>query len=571
MYRSEYPRPQMVRSEWINLNGLWEYRTDKGNSGTDRKWYLPETPFEERIEVPFCRESKLSGIGDLDFCVCAWYRKELSLPAHWDGKRILLHVGASNYLTTLWVDGKRVGKHRGGLVSFSFDLTPYLTNRNPVIILRVQNDVRTENQPAGKQSLSYGSHGCHYTRSTGIWQTVWLEAVAPSYIKSTKYYPDIQANTLTVDAVLENADGRTFTATASYKGRPMGSASATVSGRQAKLTLSLAELHLWEIGNGRLYDLELTLGEDHVKSYFGMRSIGCKDGTLILNGKRVFQRLVLDQGYYPDSQWTAPSEQDLIDDIERSIAAGFHGARLHQKVFEPVFLSHCDRLGYIVWGEDGNWGLNINRAEAWRAFLPSWLETVERDFNHPAIIGWCPLNETQKDQDPELVRFLANMTRAADPTRLYIEASGWRHVEGLTDMIDVHDYEQDPEKFAAKFEPLKRGEPVPIFLFPHWKMEEITFPTFVSEYGGIHWNFDDVEGNSWGYGKTPESREAFIARFKGLTEALLFHPKMSALCYTQLTDVEQEQNGLYTYDRRAKFDPAIFRAILSQKAAIEEE
>ena len=571
MYRPEYPRPQMVRPDWMNLNGAWEYLTDRAESGTDRKWFLPETNYTEQIEVPFCRESVLSGIGDTDFCNCVWYRKQLALPKEWDGKRVLLHIGACDFETTLWVDGKEVGTHRGGYISFTFDLTPYLTSREPVVILRVKDDVRSKNQPAGKQCSSYFSRGCHYTRTTGIWQTVWLEAVEQTYIKNTKYYPDIDARTLTVMATLENADGMTLCAKASYEGKAMGEASAKVHGKQAMLTLPLSELHLWEVGNGRLYDLELTLGNDCVKSYFGMRNIGLKNGILYLNGKPVFQRLVLDQGFYPDGIYTAPSEQALIDDIERSMACGFNGARLHEKIFEPLFLYHCDRLGYLVWGEHANWGLNVHEPTAWRGFLPEWVEAVERDFNHPAIIGWCPLNETQVDQDPEFVRFLGNMTSAIDPTRLYIDSSGWRHVAGVADIIDVHDYCQDPKQFAATYEPLKEGQPIPITLPRRWNMEEINFPTFVSEYGGIGWDLDDSNGASWGYGNTPKSPEEFIERFKGLSEAILFHPKMGALCYTQLTDVEQEQNGLYTYDRRPKFDPAIFHAILSQRAAIEEE
>ena len=571
MFRPEYPRPQMSRPDWINLNGAWEYRTDRAESGTERKWFLPETDFDERIEVPFCRESVLSGIGDTDFCNCVWYRKKLELPKEWDGKRVLLHIGACDFETTLWVDGKEVGTHRGGYISFSFDLTPYLTSREPVVVLRVKDDVRAMKQPAGKQSRPYFSKGCYYTRTTGIWQTVWLEAVEQAYIKNTKYYPDIDAKTLTVLATVENADGMTLTAKASYEGKAMGEASAVVHAKQAMLTISLSELHLWEVGCGRLYDLELTLGNDTVKSYFGMRNIGLKDGIMYLNGKPVFQRLVLDQGFYPDGIYTAPTEQALIDDIERSVACGFNGARLHEKIFEPLFLYHCDRLGYIVWGEHGNWGLNIHDATAWRGFLPEWVEAVERDFNHPAIVGWCPLNETQGDQDVAFVRFLGDVTRAIDPTRLYIEASGWKHVAGITDMIDVHDYCQNPEEFEATYAPLKDGQPISIKLPRRWNIEEITKPTFVSEYGGIGWDLDDTNGASWGYGNTPQSPEEFISRFKGLTEAILFHPKMGALCYTQLTDVEQEQNGLYTYDRRAKFDPAIFHAILSQKAAIEEE
>ena len=570
MFRQEYPRPQMVRPDWINLNGAWEYQTDRMATGTDRKLWEPTAAFTETIEVPFCRESALSGIGDKEFCNCVWYRKRITVPAEWAGKRVLLHIGACDYKTTLWVDGKEVGTHIGGSVAFSFDLTPYLSGSEATITLRALDELRSGRQPGGKQSPRYQSYGCYYTRTTGIWQTVWLEAVEKSYITGTKYYPDINAKTLTVHVKAENADGMTVSAKAFYEGKAVGEASCVICAKQGVMTVALSELHLWEAGNGRLYDLELTMGEDTVKSYFGMRSVGLKEGILYLNGKPIFQRLVLDQGFYPDGIWTAPSEEALIKDIEMSMACGFNGARLHQKVFEPLFLYHCDRLGYLVWGEHGNWGLDVSRPTAYQGFAPEWVEILERDFNHPAIIGWCPLNETQPDTNVEFVRFLGSMTRAIDPTRLYLDASGWRHVPGVSDILDVHDYKQDPVAFAAVYEPLKEGKPVPVWLPAKQNRQESGFPTFISEYGGIGWNLDDTNGASWGYGNTPASPEEFIARFKGLTEAILFHPKMGALCYTQLTDVEQEQNGMYSYDRRPKFDPAIFHAILTQKAAIEE-
>ena len=246
------------------------------------------------------------------------------------------------------------------------------------------------------------------------------------------------------------------------------------------------------------------------------------------------------------------------------MAMGFHGARLHQKVFEPRFLYECDKAGYIVWGEHGNWGMNIGAQVAYQAMLPDWVEILERDFNHPAIIGWCPLNETANNQIPEFVRLLAATTRAIDPTRPFIDASGWKHLVGVTDIMDSHFYDQDPAALAARLEPLKRGEDID--LYP-WANSEKGKPVFISEYGGIRWAQSDF---GWGYGNAPADEKEFLDRFRALTETLLFHPNISGLCYTQLTDVEQEVNGLYTYDRKAKFDPALIRVVLEQKAAIEE-
>ena len=567
--RPEFPRPQFDRGDanWLNLNGPWEYQTDRSLTGEQRN-YQNGAPFSETITVPFCRESELSGIGDKDFCEGVWYRKTLTLPADWAGKRVLFHIGACDYYTKVWVNGQYMGDHIGGYVAFSYDITKALKEGENTITVGVEDHLRTGTQPGGKQSMLYHSYGCSYTRTTGIWQTTWLECVPTDYIASTKYYPDIERGKLVIEALTIGGEGMTLTAKATYEGKDMGVGTTVVHGGKALVEVPLDELHLWEVGNGRLYDLTLTMGEDTVDSYFGMRKIECRDGFFYLNGKAVFQRLVLDQGFYPDGIYTASSLSELEADIDRSLAMGFNGARLHQKVFEPLFLSLCDKKGYIVWGEHANWDLDISREAAYQNFLPEWCEIMVRDFNHPAIIGWCPLNETQINQNPQFVKFLANITRQYDTTRMYIDASGWAHIEGLTDIMDLHDYEQDPEKFAAKLAPLTEGGTYNVHWHagPNHVME--AKPTFVSEYGGIRWAPKEDAG--WGYGQAPMSEEEFINRFKGLSEAILFHPKMGALCYTQLTDVEQEVNGLYTYDRVAKFDPAIMHAVLTQKAAIEE-
>ncbi len=563
MMRHEHPMPQFHRESWQNLNGEWEFFEDYSISGRERGAMNAEFVYPERINVPFCRESVLSGLGHTDFCESVWYRRKLSIPEEEKGKRVLLHIGACDYRTTVYVNGNKVKEHIGGYVPVDADITDFLVDGENSLVVHALDFLRSQTQPAGKQSLRYYSHGCHYTRTTGIWQTVWLEFVPNSYIKSFKFYPSVEEQKLSVSLEAVNANGMSVNAVVFYEGNPVAAESAAISGKHTAFELPLSELHLWEIGNGRLYDIELTLGGDHVRSYFGMRSVSMADGALVLNGKKIFQRLVLDQGFYPDGIYTASSDTELIGDIKRSVACGFHGARLHQKIFEPRFLYHCDREGYIVWGEHGNWGLDVSRPEAWQGIIPEWTEAVERDFNHPSIIGWCPLNETQFDQSPDLVRALAALTRALDPTRLYIDASGWTHVEGVTDMMDVHDYEQDPEKFAARYEPMKKGESIELK-----RSNMMAYPTFVSEYGGIRWPVDSGEG--WGYGQSVKDEDDFRKRFIGLANALLDHPNITGLCYTQLTDVEQEINGLYYYDRRPKFDFAEFKVALERKAAIEE-
>lgn len=564
--RPEHPQPQMKREHWKNLNGEWDFSFDFGCSGIDQKWQEGKTDWEKKILVPFCPESDLSGIGYKDFIPGVWYHRTITLTGEELKGDLLLHFGAVDYDARVWINGVEAGRHQGGYVSFTFNITKLVKEGENDITLFAADDVRGGKQPKGKQSHFFYSRGCDYTRTTGIWQTVWLEWVPESYIEKVQYYPNLAEATLGIKAVVKGQG--TLEAKAFYEGEPCGSVSAKSEGGTVTMTLPLSRLEKWEPGHGRLYDLTLTYGEDKVESYFGMREVRLDGEKFLINDKSVFQRLVLDQGFYPDGIYTAPTEEALVKDVELSMAAGFNGARLHQKVFEPLFLYHCDKAGYLVWGEQGCWGLDYSNPAALKYFLPEWMEALERDFNHPAIIGWCPLNETQLNQNPAFVRLLATVTRQYDRTRLYIDASGWTHIPGLTDIMDIHDYEQDPAAFAERLAPLAGDGTYNVHRFFGHGHELEARPTFVSEYGGIRWAPSDAAG--WGYGQAPLSEQEFLDRFKGLTEVLLFHPRMGALCYTQLTDVEQELNGLYTYDRKPKFDPAFMHAVLTQKAAIEE-
>lgn len=292
-----------------------------------------------------------------------------------------------------------------------------------------------------------------------------------------------------------------------------------------------------------------------------------QDGKFMLNGRSVFQRLVLDQGFYPDGIYTAKDEQELKRDIELSMACGFNGARLHEKVFEPRFLYHCDKMGYMVWGEHANWGLDISDPASLSVFLKEWMEVVERDFNHPSIVGWCPFNETWdydgRRQCDDTLRTVYRYTKIADPTRPCIDTSGWFHVE--TDIFDIHDYNQNAEQFSRNIETILSEGGTDFWIYK--RQQYHNEPFFVSEYGGIQWDSANVGG--WGYGSAPKTEEEFLERYQALTESLLFNPKVFGFCYTQLYDVEQEVNGLYTYSRVAKFDVERIKKINTQKAAIE--
>ena len=561
--RSEHPNPQFARADWQCLNGEWEFLIDRGKSGRDRRFEFPETKYDAVITVPFCPQSRLSGIGETDFLFSVWYRRSVEVTAAQKQGIVLLHIGACDYAARVYLNGEKVGEHKGGYVSFSFDITEYLRVGENTIVIHAEDDERDGMIPRGKQSEEYFSHGCDYTRTTGIWQSVWLEYLPQTHIRSIRMFPDIRGS-LTLQAAL--CGKGELTATAYYAGKEVGSVSVREAGGNETLVLQLSEIHLWEPGQGRLYDLELSFGEDRVKSYFGLRSVRLDGYRFLINETSVFQRLVLDQGFNPDGIYTAPTDDFLRGDIERSLAMGFNGARLHEKIFEPRFLYHADRLGYLVWAEYPNWGLDHTRPEAVFPILQEWLEELARDFNHPSIIGWCPFNETWdrdgRRQCDDVLRTVYRATKAVDPTRPCIDTSGSYHVE--TDIFDVHNYEQDPAVFKASYDKLlATGELFdPLCDRQSFQPEK---PAFVSEYGGIRWS----EGDGWGYGNAPKTAEEFLARYRGLTEALLQNERFFGFCYTQLTDVEQEQNGLYTYDRTPKFDPAVIRAINEQKAAIE--
>ena len=564
--RSEHPDPQFQRKDWLNLNGEWDFEFDFGNSGL-RAGVLEKDEWSRKINVPFCPESKLSGIEYTDFIAAVWYRKSVTVTEAQLEGRVLIHFGAVDYETYLYVNGEEAGYHKGGYTSFTFDITEFLIAGENVIAVNARDDVRDPLVPRGKQSELYNSHGCDYTRTTGIWQTVWLEFVPKAYVKSFKLFPDTVNATLGVSAVVEGEGA--FKAEAFYDGRLVGSFEKTAAGFVSG-DIKLSETHLWEVGCGRLYDLKITFGGDEISSYFGLRDIRIDGYKVLINGKSVFQRLVLDQGFYADGIYTAPSDEALEKDIRLSLAVGFNGARLHQKVFEPRFLYHCDRLGYIVWGEFGNWGLDYSRDGALEAMLPQWCESVARDFNHPAIVGWCPFNETWdrdgRKQNDELLRIVYRVTKQLDETRPCIDTSGNFHVE--TDIFDVHDYEQKVEIFKGNYDRLMT-EGVLFEHFPDRQEYDGKKPAFVSEYGGIQWSLGS-RGDAWGYGNAPKSEQEFIDRYKGLTDALLDNERMFGFCYTQLYDIEQEQNGLYYYDRSPKFDPELFRRINSRKAAIED-
>ena len=436
--RPEYPRPQFERTDWVNLNGQWTFEMDFGSSGEQRGWTNTKG-LSKKITVPFCPESELSGIGYTDFIPCVWYQRNINIPAEWNGKKILLHFGAADYETKVYVDGKMVGEHKGSGSSFNFDITAYVkAGQQANLVVRVYDNLRGGMQPGGKQCTALFSAGCSYTRVTGIWQTVWMEAVNEQALKNVFAIPDIDQQQLVVRPEFYNEDNNNTLTVEVKDGKKTVAKRTAQASNQSTIVLPIKNAHLWSPEDPYLYDVKYTVknaqGEviDEVSSYMGMRKVHISGGYFYLNNKPYFQRLVLDQGYYPDGIWTAPSDEALRQDIEMSKAVGFNGARLHQKVFEERYYYWADKLGYLTWGEEASWVLNINNELAVRNFLTEWAEIVVRDRNHPSLVTWTPLNETWNATPGVYVRFvndLYDLTKAIDPTRPINDASGDSHVK----------------------------------------------------------------------------------------------------------------------------------------------
>ena len=566
--RPEHPRPRLHRERWRSLNGRWRLRID---DHVDPDAPPPDAAlFDREIVVPFPPESSLSGIGDPGFHPSLWYHRTLTLPDGWQGLRTLLHVGACDYRASVFLDGRLVGEHVGGSAPFSVDLTGLMEpGRQHDLIIHAIDQIRSRRQPSGKQSREAHSYGCYYTRVSGIWQTVWLEGVHPLGLDDLRVLPDLAGGrAVLVPAFLDHAAGARLRVTARS-----GEATARVEAPASSgvpIDLPLADPRPWSPADPFLHELDLEViapsGQvvDRVASYLGLREVRIEGDRVLLNGEPLYQRLVLDQGYWPDGIWTAPDDAALVRDIEIAREAGFNGARLHQKAFEPRYHWHADRLGWLTWAEMPSWGIDENDPVAGRALLAEWAELVARDRNHPSILVWTPLNETEdRVVGPEhrrLVRDAATLTRALDPGRPVNDASGWVHQD--TDLWTVHLYTQDPDALARALAPghVHRHRP---------DLETYRGqPVLVDEFGGARWPpGEDAQDEAWGYGTAPEDEGAFHARLEGLVGAVLDAPHVRGYCYTQLTDVEQEINGLYRADRTPKFDVARLRSVFSRDPA----
>jgi beta-galactosidase/beta-glucuronidase len=572
--RPEYPQPQFERERWLSLNGSWEFAFDDANAGLDADWAAVGKPFGRNITVPYCFESRLSGIGDTSFHPWVWYRRTVSVPEEWKGQRVLLHFGAVNYWALVWVNGKLAGGHEGGNTPFTLDVTPLLKAGANVLTVRSHFPPTDRGIPRGKQYWEPKSKDIFYTRTSGIWQSVWMEAVGASYLERVKITPALDGTVRLDWAIARPQADLEVTVAASFEGRPAASATGRANGARATALLSIDAPRLWSPQSPHLYDVTLELRRggtllDRVHSYFGFRRVTAEHGKVLLNGDPIFLKMVLDQGYWPESILTPPTDEAIQYDIRMAKEMGFNGARKHQKLEDPRYLYWADRMGFLVSSEMAN-AYEFDDGYVER-FTGEWAAAVERDYNHPSIIIWAPINESwgvpdlRDPRQQNHLKSLYALTHSLDDTRLAIDNEGWEHT-GTTDLFAIHDYARTGELLYEKYKDVgKPGFGVPndgrAALLPGYQYNGS--PVALTEFGGIAFipPGHDAPAEAWGYSGVEKTADGALERLRGLYGAIARIPGFAGLCYTQLTDVEQEINGLMTYDRKPKFDVKRLREI----------
>ncbi len=572
--RPEFPQPQFEREQWMNLNGRWEFEFDDSNAGLDAHWASGNKTFSRGIIVPFCFESPASGIDDPSFHPWIWYRRSVMLPAAWTGKRVLLHFGAVDYRAMVWVNGALAGSHEGGSVPFQFDITSLLKPGANVITVRAEDPPTDRFMPRGKQYWEVQSRGIFYKRTSGIWQPVWLEATGESYLEKVNITPSLDGSVRFAARIARPQAGLEFRAVISRNGKEVANGTAVNEGSRAVAGAAVLQPALWSVGSPNLYDVtfELRRGSavlDRVKSYFGFRSVSIIENRVAINNTRVYLKFLLDQGYWPQSNLTPPSDEAIQYDIRMSKEMGFNGVRKHQKVEDPRFLYWADKMGFLVSGEMAN-AYAFDQEYAAR-FTREWIEVVERDYNHPSIIIWVPINESwgvpnlADTRQQDHLKSLYTLTKTLDATRLVIDNEGWEHTN-MTDLFAIHDYAPKGDLLVANYKDwTSTNTPTPgtrrQFLIPGYKYNGS--PVYLSEFGGIACipEGHQVPQQSWGYSGVEKTQAAALARLRDIYQGIAKLPVIVGICYTQLTDVEQEINGLMTYDRKMKFDPKAVKEI----------
>ena len=566
-----YPRPQLEREGWFSLDGPWDFCIDADGTVSS-----PDAVnWGRTIQVPFALESPLSGVEDTGLYRRVWYRRAFDRPSLRSGQRAILHFGAVDYEATAWINGKLAVRHEGGYTPFEADITDLLTDSGQqVIVVRADDDPADLSKPRGKQDWQLHPHSIWYYRTTGIWQTVWIEVVPETYLARLRWAPDAQTWQIGLDVRLGGAqrDGLQLRVRLTAGDRLLADDSYSVTSDQIIRQIGIPDPGiddarnemLWSPESPRLIDSELELRTadgaviDRVRSYTALRSIALLGNRFVLNGKPYYQRLVLDQGYWPEGGMTAPDDDAFRRDIELAKSMGFNGVRMHQKIENPRFLYWADRLGLLVWEEMPS-AYQFSKRTVGR-LTRQWTEAILRDISHPCIVAWVPFNESWGVPDlPDspaqrnFVQAMYHLTKTFDPTRPVIGNDGWEAV--ATDIVTVHDYDSDPQRLARRYGGadaaatlLKSERPGnKVLILPEFTYQNQ--PVMLTEFGGIAFSSDG--GDTWGYSRASDAAD-FARRYYLLLETVRSLPFFCGFCYTQLTDTYQEANGLLFMDRRPK-------------------
>ena len=566
-----YPRPMLRRESWQSLDGEWDFAIDA--DGLLRT--LKSIQWSSRIIVPFAPETKLSGIEASGFISACWYRRQISLAAPSDDRRVILHFGAVDWTAKVWVNGQLAVQHDGGYTPFSCDITELLIDgTEQEIVVRAEDDPHDMAKPRGKQDWQGAPHAIWYQRTTGIWQSVWLELVSSSHLSHLRWTPDVPSFSIGLDASIAGPrrDDLKLAVKLSCGDEVLADDIYLVERGKVQRSITLGDpgiddarnQYLWRPERPNLIEAELTLIDaqgqqlDVVKSYTALRTVAIVNDRLLLNGLSIYLRMALDQGYWPDSGLTAPNDDAIRRDVELALAMGFNGVRKHQKIEQPRFLFWADKLGLMVWEElPSAYAFSEQSIDR---LMRTWTEAIHRDVSHPCIIAWVPMNESwgvpnlvASQPQRDLLQALYSLTKTLDPTRPVISNDGWEL--GPTDLITIHDYEGNPTVLAERYEVSKReyalehvrpaGRRLLLLQFP-----DAGQPMMLSEFGGIALSSDAA--NTWGYSRVGNGDD-LSARYAGLLQAVRSLPMFQGFCYTQFTDTYQEANGLLTMDRTPKF------------------
>lgn len=562
-----YPRPQLERAEWFSLDGEWDFALDP-----EARWKLPrEVAWNQRIRVPFSPETSASGVADTGFYRACWYRRDFDAPLLDPGQQLLLHFAAVDYRTTVWVNGAVVAEHEGGYTPFTGDITEYLSNGPQTVVVWAQDDPANLSKPRGKQDWQLDPHSIWYPRTTGIWQSVWMERVSSTHLTSLRWTPNVERWEIGFEAWVkgERRDGIRLHVALRAGDMLLADDTYVVVAGEVHRRIALSDPGiddyrnelLWSPSSPTLIEADLKLcgpeGEllDQAHSYTALRSIGAQGDKFVLNGRPYQLRMVLDQGYWPETGLTAPDDDAFLRDVELAKALGFNGVRKHQKIESPRYLYWADKLGLLVWEEMPS-AYRFTRISIER-LTRQWAEVISRDANHPCIIAWVPFNESWGVPDlPDspaqrhYVQALYHLTKTLDPSRPVIGNDGWESV--ATDIIGIHDYDDNPDRIAQRYgieevpRLFKRERPGGRLLLLEAQVHEQ--PIMLSEFGGIAFSRDV---HTWGYSRT-ESAEEFAHRYMKLLSVVRSLPILAGFCYTQFTDTYQEANGLLYADRTPK-------------------